>query len=307
MDVQRRTVTNGDVSLAVFETGNLAGETIVLVHGWPDTHDLWRYVVPGLADRFRVVMYDTRGAGESSAPTSASEYELAKLASDFNAVVDAVSPGRPVHVLAHDWGGVEVWEAICHPEGAERVSSFTVTSGPNLDILGYWVRDRIKRPTIRNLAGPLEQGLASYYTYLFHLPLLPEAFLRTVMARNWPRFLGLFDGMDPARVVPAATLATDMANGVKRYRANITSRLVRPAPRPTNVPVQVIVNERDRAVRPAGYDDYGKFASALWRRTIDAGHWSPISSPDELVEATITFIDVLGGAECPDVLERVQD
>lgn len=290
----------------VFEAGNPAGEPIVLVHGWPDTHELWQNVVPGLADRFRVISYDTRGAGESSAPPNVSEYELEKLASDFYAVIDATAPDDPVHVLAHDWGGIEVWEAICQPRGAERVSSFTVTSGPNLDILGYWVRERLKRPTLRNLAGPLEQGVASTYTYLFQLPFLPEAFLKTVLARNWPRFIGMFDGIDAATIKPAATLANDMANGVKRYRANIASRLVRPEPLPTKVPTQVIVNTRDRAVRPAGYDDYGKFASKLWRRTLDSGHWSPISNPDDLVSATIGFIDMLGGAPAPEGLDQVE-
>ncbi|AEF42116.1 Putative hydrolase [Hoyosella subflava DQS3-9A1] len=297
VDVQRRTVTNGDVSLAVFETGNPEGEPIVLVHGWPDTHELWQYVVPQLSHRFRVISYDTRGAGESTVPARVSDYELAALAADFYAVIDAVSPDAPVHVLAHDWGGVEVWEALATEDAASRVASFTVTSGPNLDILMYWVRDRLRRPTLSNLAGPLEQGVASYYTYLFQLPWLPELVLRRVMAGNWARFLGLFDGLDPARVKSAATIAEDMANGVNRYRANIARRLIRSQPKPTTVPVQVVINARDRAVRPGGYDDYGKFASQLWRRTIDSGHWSPISNPDDLVRATVEFIDMLSGSD----------
>ncbi|GAA3158169.1 hypothetical protein GCM10020255_039910 [Rhodococcus baikonurensis] len=64
--VTARRVTNGSVSLAVFEQGKADGETIVLVHGWPDTHELWNRIVPLLADDFRVVSYDSRGAGEST-------------------------------------------------------------------------------------------------------------------------------------------------------------------------------------------------------------------------------------------------
>lgn len=41
-----RIVARDDVRLAVYEQGNPAGETLVLVHGWPDTHDLWRHVIP---------------------------------------------------------------------------------------------------------------------------------------------------------------------------------------------------------------------------------------------------------------------
>ncbi|MEO7079344.1 MAG: alpha/beta hydrolase, partial [Rhodococcus sp. (in: high G+C Gram-positive bacteria)] len=42
----RTTVVNEGMSLAVYETGNPNGETIVLVHGWPDTHEMWSHIVP---------------------------------------------------------------------------------------------------------------------------------------------------------------------------------------------------------------------------------------------------------------------
>ena len=80
------------------------GPTVVLVHGWPDSHVLWDGVVPLLADRFRIVRYDNRGVGKSSVPKPVSAYTMAGYADDFAAVIDAVVPGEPVHVLAHDWG-----------------------------------------------------------------------------------------------------------------------------------------------------------------------------------------------------------
>ena len=110
--VTARRVTNGSVSLAVFEQGKADGETIVLVHGWPDTHELWNRIVPLLADDFRVVSYDSRGAGESTIPSRVQDYQLSALAGDLFAVIDAVSPGKPVHVLAHDWGSVNVGSGL---------------------------------------------------------------------------------------------------------------------------------------------------------------------------------------------------
>ena len=53
-----RVVRNGEIDLAVFEYGDPSAETVVLVHGWPDTHHLWEEVVPLLSDRFHVVSYD---------------------------------------------------------------------------------------------------------------------------------------------------------------------------------------------------------------------------------------------------------
>ena len=95
----RRTVQNGDVTLAVFEAGDPSRPTLVMVHGWPDTHRLWTGVARLLAAEFRLVAYDTRGFGESSEPDADSAYELPQLAQDFRAVVDAVSPDPTEHEL----------------------------------------------------------------------------------------------------------------------------------------------------------------------------------------------------------------
>lgn len=56
------------VRIAVYHEGNPDGPTVVLVHGFPDSHVLWDGVVPLLAERFRIVRYDNRGVGRSSVP-----------------------------------------------------------------------------------------------------------------------------------------------------------------------------------------------------------------------------------------------
>ena len=59
----QRYVSRGDAQIAVYEQGNPHGPTVVLAHGWPDSHIVWDNVVPLLVDRFRVITYDNRGAG----------------------------------------------------------------------------------------------------------------------------------------------------------------------------------------------------------------------------------------------------
>ncbi len=292
-----RFVTSGDVRLAVYEQGNPTGETLVLVHGWPDTHDLWQHVTPHLEDRFRIVSYDTRGAGASSAPAAVSAYELPKLARDLFAVIDAVSPDVPVHVLAHDWGAVETWEAVCEPGAERRIASYTSISGPNLDHLGTWMRRRLAQ---RRPAGPLVQAAASAYTVLFQIPVVGTLPFRLGLWRIWPTFLRYFDGLDPALVRPAPTLASDMVTGLKRYRANIRPRLRRPRERRTDVPVQLVLNRRDKAVRPVGYEDTERWVSNLRRAELPAGHWSPISHGADVARLTAAFVDDLRPGRAPD-------
>lgn len=284
------TVRNGAVELAVFEQGNPDGPTIVLVHGWPDTHRLWDHVVPLLADRFRVISYDTRGSGRSSVPTSVSDYRLELLATDLLAVVDAVSPDEAVHLLAHDWGSLEAWEAVCSPGAVGRIASFTSTSGWCFDHLGHWMRRTLRNPTPAGVGKVLAQFAASFYAVLFHVPVVPEFVTGKVIAPRWPRFLALFDRMDPALALPSATIARDAANGIKRYRANTLDRLGRPRLRRTDVPVQLLVNTKDKAVLPFGFEETGHWVADLRRTEVPSGHWSPLSHAPDVARHTADFV-----------------
>ena len=93
MATQRFVDTDDDVRIAVYEEGKPDGPTLILVHGWPDSHVLWNGVVPLLADRFRIVRYDNRGVGKSSVPKAVSAYTMGRYADDFAArFVDGDGP-----------------------------------------------------------------------------------------------------------------------------------------------------------------------------------------------------------------------
>lgn len=279
-------VRRGDIDLAVFETGDPAGTPVLLVHGWPDTHLLWNRVAEHLGTRHRVIAFDNRGAGVSTVPAAVESYRVEELAADILAVVEALSPDRPVHVLGHDWGSVVGWELVATPAVAGRIASFTSVSGPNLDFLGAYLRGPF---SFARLRGAVAQGLASSYTAAFRVPGLADPVLRALSTR-WPRFLALFDGLDPALVHTAPTLREDMLNGLALYRANIGARLRRPRPRRVELPVRLIVSTGDRAVRPVVNDEAPHWVADLTRTEIAAGHWSPISHSVELAQLTADFI-----------------
>ncbi|MFD3510248.1 SDR family oxidoreductase [Nocardia sp. NPDC058666] len=301
----QRIVRSGEFDIAVFEYGDPTADTIVLVHGWPDTHHLWDRVIPLLTDRFHVVAYDTRGHGESTRTQRTADFRLDELSRDFYAVIDAASPDSPVHVLAHDWGSVQVWEAVCEPQAAQRVASFTSVSGPNLDHLSSWVRDRLSRPTLRNVWQPMTQLASSAYTFFFMTPRLPRATFNAIGTEKvWQRAVSLMNDTAVANVKLGPTFRRDMVDGLLIYRANIVQRMLSPRERHTEVPVQLIVAGRDVAVRPAGYDDSAKWTDRLWRRDVPAGHWMPFSHPELLATATTELIDALDGAPVSRALAR---
>lgn len=162
-------VASGDLTLAVKTWGDPARSPVVLVHGYPDDSSVWQHVAPLLARKHYVIAYDVRGAGLSGVPKRTADYHLAKLTDDFVAVIDALCPGRAVHLIAHDWGSIQGWEFVTDSRLAGRIASYTSCSGPCLDHVGFWLRERVLRPTPASLGKLGGQLVRSWYVYLFHL------------------------------------------------------------------------------------------------------------------------------------------
>ena len=112
---RQHTVVGDGVELAVHEVGDPTAPPVVLVHGYPDTHLLWTRLARHLSHELRVIAYDTRGQGLSPTRAPDPAFALPRLAADLMAVLDDASPDRPVHVVGHDWGSVQAWEAVCEP------------------------------------------------------------------------------------------------------------------------------------------------------------------------------------------------
>ncbi|WP_043728764.1 SDR family oxidoreductase [Streptomyces zinciresistens] len=293
---RERTVRTGGVELCVAELGDTAQPTVVLVHGYPDSKEVWSRVAPRLADRFHVVLYDVRGHGRSTAPKPLrGGFTLEKLTDDFLAVADAVSPGRPVHVVGHDWGSVQAWEFATVRRAEGRIASFTSLSGPSLDHFGHWIGRRLKRPTPRRVAQLLGQGAKSWYVYALHTPVLPELAWRGPLGRLWP---GILERMEkvPGDGYPTASLPSDAARGAWLYRDNVRSRLTRPRPDAyAHAPVQLITPVGDAFLSERLYDELEHWVPQLTRRTLDARHWVPRSRPEQLASWIREFVTSVEG------------
>ncbi|KWN79548.1 short-chain dehydrogenase [Burkholderia ubonensis] len=290
-------VASGDLTLAVRTWGDPARTPVVLVHGYPDNSSVWQRVAPLLARQHYVIAYDVRGAGLSGAPRRTADYRLAKLTDDFAAVIDALCPGRPIHLIAHDWGSIQGWECVTEPRLAGRIASYTSCSGPCLDHVGFWLRERLLRPTPASLARLGGQLVRSWYVVLFHLPFIPELSWRLWLGRAWP---GLLSRVEKTRVVQRATQADDGARGVRLYRANFIRCLFTPRERYAHAPVQAIVPLGDKYVSPALSEYLSRWAPQYYRREVAAGHWLPLTDPARFAGLAQQLIDAVErGAEPP--------
>ncbi len=306
---RERRVATGGVELCVAELGDPGQPTVVLVHGYPDSKEVWSEVAVRLADRFHVVLYDVRGHGRSTAPEPLrGGFTLAKLTDDFLAVVDAVSPDRPVHLVGHDWGSVQSWEFVTVGRTEGRVASFTSMSGPSLDHFGHWINARVRRPTPRRVGQLLGQGAKSWYVYLLHTPALPELAWRGPLGRRWPKILQRVEKV-PVGGYPTASLPSDAAHGAWLYRDNVRARLRRPRPDAyAHAPVQLITPQGDAFLSERLYDDLEQWVPQLTRRTLPAKHWIPRTRPDQLASWIEEFVmSVEGGRPEPKATGRHAD
>ncbi|MFI0486820.1 SDR family oxidoreductase [Actinomadura sp. 9N215] len=212
-------VRSGDIELAVRVRGDGRRPTVVLVHGYPDTSAMWDEVAERLAGRFRVVAYDVRGAGASGSPADPLDYRLDALMGDLEAVLDGVGADEPVHLVGHDWGSVQGWEAVIGDRLRGRIASFTSISGPDRRHMARWAAQAV-RSGPRGIAEVLDQVRRSVYMPVLMAPRLGEVAAR-LLAAGFPHVMRLREGADPRSGHPAATLPTDARNGLGLYRANM--------------------------------------------------------------------------------------
>lgn len=112
----RTALSIADVDIHIEGTGR---ESIVMVHGWPDTYRLWDAQVEALKDRYRCIRFTLPGF-DPAMPRRV--YSLDELSDFIKAVVEQACPDRKAILMLHDWGCVFGYEfCMRHPGLVTRV------------------------------------------------------------------------------------------------------------------------------------------------------------------------------------------
>ncbi|MEU8092118.1 alpha/beta fold hydrolase [Micromonospora chalcea] len=277
-DYQRVPVAEG-VTLNVAVGGS--GSPVVLLHGFPQTHLMWRHVAADLAGEHTVICPDLRGYGASDKPAAASEDTYSKRTMAADVVAAARALGHERFALAgHDRGAlVAVRAGLDHPDAVTHLASLDVL--PTLDM---W-----------DVLHGASASVAFHLYLMAQPPGLPEQMIAGSADAFFGHFLDAWAG-DPA-AMPAQVRAEYLRASreavdsiVADYRASagidVThDRADRDAGRRLAMPVTVIQQDWGAAL---GYD-----AAAVWRawapdlehRTTTAGHFMAEEAPGEIAEA----------------------
>jgi pimeloyl-ACP methyl ester carboxylesterase len=257
----RRVRANG-VELNVVVEGE--GPDVLLVHGFPDDHTVWRRQIPALvAAGYRVIAPDTRGCGESTIAPNAADYSIDRLVADLAGVLDALGVAK-VRLVGHDWGAVQGWHfAMHHPERVDRYIALSV---------GH---------PAAYASGGIAQKLRGYYVLLIQLRGLIEFVAKCF--GWWPfRVMMRFPAEFPqvkARLARPGRLTA----GFNYYRANIGLLLARGIVR-VKVPVVGLWSDGDIFLTEGQMRGSERYCDAGWAytRVVGANHWLQLTAPDRV-------------------------
>ncbi|GGT62863.1 hydrolase [Actinomadura citrea] len=279
-DYQRVPVAEG-VSLNAAVGGS--GSPIVLLHGFPQTHLMWRHVARDLAADHTVIVPDLRGYGESDKPSDG--YSKRTMAADTVALARALGHDR-FALAGHDRGALVAFRAgLDHPG--------TITHLACLDVL----------PTL-DMWDVLHGASAAVGFHLYLMaqpPGLPEQLIAGASDAFFGHFLDVWTN-DPSAIPPDVRAAyldacrAAVPSIVADYRASAGvdvehDKADRDAGNRLRMPVTVLQQDWGAAL---GYDAvalWDAWAADLRHQTVTCGHFMAEEAPSEVAKSLRTLLD----------------
>ncbi|MGA5410183.1 alpha/beta fold hydrolase [Streptomyces lavendulocolor] len=258
-----------------------SGSPVVLLHGFPQTHLMWRHVAERLAGAHTVICPDLRGYGASDKPaaTVPEVYSKRTMAADVVALAAALGLER-FALVGHDRGALVAFRAgLDHPETLTHLGILDVV--PTLDM---W-----------NVLHGVPAAVAYHLFLMAQPPGLPETMITNSADAYFGSFLDAWAGEpaavpEPVRAAYLRASAAAVPSIVADFRASAGIDVThdqadRDAGSQLAMPVTVV--QQDWGAR-LGYD-----AAAVWRawapdldhRLTGAGHFMAEEAPDEITEA----------------------
>ncbi|WP_141579808.1 alpha/beta fold hydrolase [Actinomadura sp. WMMA1423] len=279
-DYRRVPVAEG-VSLNAAVGGS--GSPIVLLHGFPQTHLMWRHVARDLAADHTVVVPDLRGYGESDKPSDG--YSKRTMAADIVALARALGHDR-FALAGHDRGALVAFRAgLDHPETITRLACLDVL--PTLDM---W-----------DVMHGVSAAVGFHLYLMAQPPGLPEQLIAGAPDAFFGHFLDMWAN-DPSAIPPDVRAAyldacrAAIPSIVADYRASAGvdvdhDQADRDAGNRLRMPVTVLQQDWGAAL---GYDAagvWGAWAGDLRHETVTCGHFMAEEAPAEVAKHLRALLD----------------
>lgn len=263
-----------------------AGPALVLLHGFPQTHLMWRHVAPVMAERHTVVCPDLRGYGASSKPEAVAEdtYSKRTMAADIVGLADALAFDR-FALVGHDRGAHVAFRAgLDHPNRISHLGLLDIV--PTLDT---W-----------NVLHGVRAAVAFHLYLMAQPPGLPERMIASSADAFFGHFLDIWSRSSDAiptdvRAEYLRACRDAVPSIVADYRATATvdiehDQAALDAGNRLTMPVTVVQQDWGQQL---GFD-----ATAIWRPwasdlqhfTTQAGHFMAEEAPEDVATLILNLV-----------------
>ena len=254
-----------------------SGTPVILLHGFPDTGDVWRKQVPALVQHgFRAIVPDMRGRGRSGKPEAVSDYRLSSIVRDVAGILDVLRIER-AHVVGHDWGAGVAWlVAALAPERVDRLVAISV-GAPGA----------AARPT-----------LEAFQKGWYRLLLLFEGVAEEVIQRDdWYLFRMFLGGaQDTDAYVKTLSEPGALTPALNWYRANLPVQAIFGRSGGPQLPMVKadtlgIWSTGDLYLTEEAMTRSEQRVQGHWRyERFEGSHWVPLDEPDRLNRLLLEFL-----------------
>ena len=251
---------------------NGTGHPLVFITGVGYGKWFWHKVVPGLAEKFQVITFDNRGAGDSDKPDG--PYTVPMMAADTAGLLDALNI-KGAYVMGHSLGGYIAQElAVTRPDLIGKLILASTNYGgmkviPITPEAMKVLTDRSGDPVElvkRGIAIACAPGFAQQYA----------AIAQELMQYRF------------TNPVPGPQYAAQVAAGAGTMA--YTDEIVDARMKAIKVPTEIMFGEFDMVVPPANADLMAqKIAGAKIKIIPGTGHMFPIEDPGATVKAITEF------------------
>lgn len=258
------TVRAGDLDVAYELQGPADAPVVLLAHSLLSARGMWRDVVRALSPRWRVLAYDLRGHGGSTATEP--PYTMERLAQDAIALLDALGLQR-VHFIGTSLGGM-IGQRLAAQHGG-RFHSVTLANTAAVQGAPQAWDERIATARGKGVAALLEPTLQRWFT---------------------PAYLAGNPG--PVQRMRALAAGTDVRGfcGCAAAVRELAQADLLPSIR---VPTLVIVGEHDQGTPPAAGEFIQQRVPGAKLVRLPAAHQSAVECPDAFVAAWEGFVRTL--------------
>ncbi len=139
------------------------GTPVVLINALGATLDMWAPQVDPLAERFRLVRFDTRGHGGTTA--EAGDWTVGDLAEDVTDLLDGIGADRAHMVGASLGGAIAMTAALRHPDRIDRL--VLMSTAPKLGTIASW-HERARTVKAEGCEALADATMSRWFSPRFH-------------------------------------------------------------------------------------------------------------------------------------------